>query len=261
MVERSESLEKVLVVIPTYNEAENLESIVGRLRAAEPQVHILVADDNSPDGTGDIADKLVAEDDQVHVMHRKGKEGLAAAYIAGFRWGLGNGYDVLVEHDADGSHQPEELGRLLEALEDADQVKGSRYVPGGKLVNWPKSREILSKLGNVWVQMWLGIKVKDATGGFNAFRATTLQAIDLDGVQAAGYAFQVDLTWRVIQKGLVVKEVPITFVERELGASKMSSKIVIEAMFLVAGWGIKHRANQVKNFFTGLFDRVPKKRR
>lgn len=241
-------LTKVLVVIPTYNEADNIESIVSRIRKAQPQINILIADDNSPDGTGEIADRL-AEDEHIHVLHRQGKEGLAAAYIAGFRWGLDQGYQVLVEHDADGSHQPEELHLLFEALESADQVKGSRYVPGGKLVNWPKSREALSKLGNLWVRIWLGIKVKDATGGFNAFRAETLRTIDLDGVQAAGYAFQVDLTWRVIQAGLKVAEVPITFVERELGASKMSQKIIVEAMLLVARWGIKHRISQLCKVF------------
>ena len=244
-MERSATLDKVLVVIPTYNEAGNIESIVERLRSANPQVHVLIADDNSPDGTGQIADRLAADDQCVHVLHRRGKEGLAAAYLAGFGWGLERDYDVLVEHDADGSHQPEELHLLLEALQDADMVKGSRYVQGGKTVNWPRSRWLLSRLGNIWVNFWLPVRVSDATGGFNAFRATALRDIDLSGVQAAGYAFQVDMTWRVKQAGLVVSEVPITFVEREIGASKMSNKIVIEAMFLVARWGLKYRGSQL----------------
>lgn len=235
----------VLVIIPTYNEAQNVESIIARLRRAVPAAHILVADDNSPDGTGQIADRLAASDDHVHVLHRTGKEGLGAAYLAGFDWGLARGYDVLVEHDADGSHQPEQLPLLLEALEDADMVKGSRWVPGGKVVNWPKSREILSRGGNLWVRLWLGIHLKDATGGFNAFRAQTLRGINLDQVASAGYCFQVDLAWRAIKKGYTVVEVPIEFVEREFGDSKMSKNIVFEAMARTAWWGIKHRASQV----------------
>lgn len=244
-MERSATLDKVLVVIPTYNEAGNIESIVDRLRKANPQVHVLIADDNSPDGTGQIADRLADQDSCVHVMHRRGKEGLAAAYLAGFAWGLERDYDVLVEHDADGSHQPEELHRLLAALQDADMVKGSRYVQGGRTVNWPRSRWLLSRLGNIWVNFWLPVRVSDATGGFNAFRATALRDVDLSGVQASGYAFQVDMTWRVTQAGLVVTEVPITFVEREVGTSKMSNTIVIEAMFLVARWGLKYRSGQL----------------
>lgn len=245
MVDRTASLEKVLVIIPTYNEAENVEPIVSRLRAAVPTAHILIADDNSPDGTGDIADRLVESDDHVHVLHRRGKEGLAAAYIAGFRWGLERDYDVLVEHDADGSHQPEQLPLLLDALRTADMVKGSRWVRGGTVVNWPKSREALSRLGNVWTRFWLGIRVKDATGGFNAFRADTLRKIGLDNIEAAGYGFQVDLVWKVLQNGMTIAEVPIEFAERERGQSKMSSKIVIEAALLTARWGVKYRSSQV----------------
>ena len=171
--------ERVLVIVPTYNEKENLPLIVGRIRAATPDVHILVADDNSPDGTGQIADALVAADDHVHVMHRKGKEGLGAAYLAGFAWALDNGYDVVVEMDADGSHQPEELHRLLSALQDADLVLGSRYVPGGQVRNWPKSREILSRGGNTYTRIMLGIPFHDATGGYRAFRASVLRALQL----------------------------------------------------------------------------------
>lgn len=249
MVDRTASLEKVLVIIPTYNEADNVEMITGRLRTSVPKADILIADDNSPDGTGDIADRLAAADDHLHVLHRAGKEGLAAAYIAGFHWGLERGYDVLVEHDADGSHQPEQLPLLLDALRNADMVKGSRWVRGGTVVNWPKSREILSRGGNIWTRMWLGIKVKDATGGLNAFRATTLETIGLDSIEAAGYGFQVNMTWKVLESGLTVVEVPIEFAERERGQSKMSSKIVLEAALLTARWGVKHRTEQVKGLF------------
>ncbi len=251
MVDRTASLEKVLVIIPTYNEAENVEMITGRLRAAVPNAHILIADDNSPDGTGDIADKLAEADDHIHVLHRKGKEGLAAAYVAGFRWGLERGYDVLVEHDADGSHQPEQLPLLLDALRRADMVKGSRWIPGGTVVNWPKSREILSRGGNLWTRMCLGMPVKDATGGLNAFRASTLEAIGLDSIEAAGYGFQVDLTWRVLQNGMTVVEVPIEFAEREVGQSKMSSKIILEALLLTTRWGLRYRAQQIKSLVGG----------
>jgi dolichol-phosphate mannosyltransferase len=254
MVDRTASLEKVLVIIPTYNEADNVEMITGRLRASVPKADILIADDNSPDGTGDIADRLAAADDHIHVLHRAGKEGLAAAYLAGFRWGLERDYDVLVEHDADGSHQPEQLPLLLDALRNADMVKGSRWVRGGTVVNWPKSREILSRGGNIWTRMWLGIKVKDATGGLNAFRASTLDAIGLDSIEAAGYGFQVNMTWKVLENGLTVVEVPIEFAERERGQSKMSSKIILEAALLTARWGVKHRTEQVK----GLFGAKPK---
>jgi len=238
--------ERVLVIVPTYNEKENLPLIVGRIRAATPEVHILVADDNSPDGTGLIADQLVAADDHVHVMHRKGKEGLGAAYLAGFAWALDNGYDVVVEMDADGSHQPEELHRLLSALQDADLVLGSRYVPGGQVRNWPKSREVLSRGGNTYTRIMLGIPFRDATGGYRAFRASALRALQLDQVASQGYCFQVDLAWRASQLGLRVKEVPITFVEREIGASKMSRHIVVEALWRVTQWGTKARYEKFK---------------
>ncbi|TCO28384.1 dolichol-phosphate mannosyltransferase [Kribbella steppae] len=239
-------LGKILVIIPTYNEAENIEPIVRRLRDAVPEADILVADDNSPDGTGDLADKLAANDDHVHVLHRKGKEGLGAAYIAGFRWGIEREYDVLVEHDADGSHQPEQLPRLLTALRDADLVLGSRYVKGGAVQNWPKSREILSRGGNIYTRLALGVPLKDATGGYRAFRRATLEGIGLDAVASAGYCFQVDLAWRAVKAGFRVVEVPITFVERERGQSKMSRAIVIEAMARVGKWGLGHRARQLR---------------
>jgi dolichol-phosphate mannosyltransferase len=244
-------LGRILVIIPTYNEAENIEPIVARVRSSVPEAHVLVADDNSPDGTGDLVDKLVANDDHVHVLHRKGKEGLGAAYIAGFHWGLDNGYGVLVEHDADGSHQPEQLHRLLEALRDADLVLGSRYVKGGEVQNWPKSREILSRGGNIYTRLALGVPLQDATGGYRAFRRETLVGIGLEQVASAGYCFQVDLAWRALKSGFRVVEVPITFVERERGQSKMSQSIVIEAMLRVGRWGLAYRAKQIRDLFTG----------
>ncbi|MFD8196045.1 polyprenol monophosphomannose synthase [Streptomyces wuyuanensis] len=238
-------LGRALVIIPTYNEAENIEPIVSRVRAAVPEADVLVADDNSPDGTGKIADELSAEDDQVHVLHRKGKEGLGAAYLAGFRWGIDNGYGVLVEMDADGSHQPEELPRLLTALKGADLVLGSRWVPGGRVVNWPKSREILSRGGSTYSRLLLGVPIRDVTGGFRAFRTETLEGLGLDDVASQGYCFQVDLARRAVEAGFHVVEVPITFVERELGDSKMSRDIVVEALWRVTAWGVGARAGKI----------------
>ncbi|GIH48072.1 polyprenol monophosphomannose synthase [Microbispora rosea] len=230
---------RVLVIVPTYNERENLPLITRRLREALPDVHLLVADDNSPDGTGRIADELAEADDHIHVMHRTSKQGLGAAYIAGFRWGLAEGYDVLVEMDADGSHQPEQLHKLLDAVADgADLAIGSRWVPGGKTVNWPFSRELLSRGANTYVRLVLGIPVRDATAGFRAYRAATLEKIGLDDVESQGYCFQVDLTLRTVRQGLRVTEMPITFVERTVGSSKMSRKIIFEAFWRVAIWGV-----------------------
>lgn len=246
MADPATSLERVLVVIPTYNECENVGPITARIRKAVPNAHILIADDNSPDGTGKVADELAAGDDHIHVLHRLGKEGLGAAYIAGFRWGLDAGYDVLIEHDADGSHQPEYLPAMLERLKTADVVKGSRYVRGGATEGWPLHRELLSRGGNLWTRMWLGLSVKDATGGLAAWRATALRGMDLDAVEAAGYGFQVDLVWRALRNGFTVAEVPIVFVERELGDSKMSGAIVAEAMLLTTRWGVKYRLSQLK---------------
>ncbi|MDP5225957.1 MULTISPECIES: polyprenol monophosphomannose synthase [Arthrobacter] len=233
---------RVLTIIPTFNELESLPKTLGRVRAAVPATDVLVVDDNSPDGTGQLADRMAAEDSQVKVLHRKGKEGLGAAYIAGFKWGLDEGYDVLVELDADGSHQPEQLPRLLQAIEDgADLAIGSRWVPGGTVVNWPAHRQFISKGGSFYARTMLGLPVKDLTGGFNAFRASTLHTIDLNQVESKGYGFQVDLKWRTAKAGLVVKEVPITFVEREFGTSKMSGNIVVEAMVNVTKWGLGAR--------------------
>ncbi|HLX47761.1 MAG TPA: polyprenol monophosphomannose synthase [Streptosporangiaceae bacterium] len=229
---------KVAVVVPTYNELENLEVVAGRVREAVPDADLLVVDDNSPDGTGELADKLAAADSHIHVMHRPGKGGLGAAYLAGFAWALERGYDAVVEMDADGSHQPEDLPRLIGGLDKADLVVGSRWVPGGKVVNWPKSREIISRGGNIYVRLMLGIKVRDATGGFRAYRAGTLRKIALAEVVSQGYCFQIDLTLRTLRAGLTVTEIPITFIERARGSSKMSNAIVREALWRVTQWGI-----------------------
>jgi dolichol-phosphate mannosyltransferase len=229
----------VAVIVPTYNERANLEQIASRLRAAVPDADLLIVDDNSPDGTGEAADKLAAGDARIHVLHRPAKAGLGSAYIAGFRWALERDYGVLVEIDADGSHQPQELPALLAALEaGADLVIGSRYVPGGTVLNWPKSREVLSRGGNTYARVLLGIKVRDATGGYRAFRATALRQVGLDEVESQGYCFQIDLALRVIRAGLTVVEVPITFVERTQGASKMSRAVVAEALWRVTQWGV-----------------------
>ncbi|MGE5286846.1 MAG: polyprenol monophosphomannose synthase [Micromonosporaceae bacterium] len=229
---------RVAVIIPTYNERENLEPIVRRVRSAVPDADLLIVDDNSPDGTGAAADELAAEDERIHVLHRAAKAGLGSAYIAGFRWALDRGYDAIVEMDADGSHQPEELPRLLGGLAEADVVIGSRWVPGGKVMNWPKSREFLSRGANVYARLMLRIGVRDATAGYRVYRAPTLRKIDLGTVQSQGYCFQIDLTLRTIRAGLKVVELPITFVERTRGASKMSTAVVREAFWRVAMWGV-----------------------
>lgn len=229
---------KTLVIIPTYNERDNVEWIVSRVRESVADASVLIVDDNSPDGTGALADALAALDDAVHVLHRAGKEGLGAAYRDGMRWGLGRGFDVLVEMDADGSHQPEQLPRLLEKLAFADVVVGSRWVPGGGVVNWPIERKILSRGGSGYARFALGVPVRDVTGGYRAFTADALRRIDLDAVLSQGYCFQIDMIWHAAAAGLKIAEVPITFVERERGVSKMSGAIVAEAMLRVTGWAI-----------------------
>jgi dolichol-phosphate mannosyltransferase len=235
-------LGRILVIIPTYNEADNVRQITGRVRAAVPEAHLLIADDNSPDGTGKIADELAEADDHIHVLHRPGKQGLGAAYIAGFGWALENGYDVAVEMDADGSHSPEELPRLLTALREADLVLGSRWVRGGTVVNWPKRREILSRGGNFYARTMLRLPLRDATGGYRAFRRAVLEDLPLEEVGSQGYCFQVDLAWRTWRRGFRVVEVPITFAERERGESKMSGSIVREAFWRVGVWGLTQRS-------------------
>ncbi|MEI2775640.1 MAG: polyprenol monophosphomannose synthase [Tetrasphaera sp.] len=241
-----EPIERVLVCIPTYNERENLPRIVARVREHAPGADILVLDDNSPDGTGQVADELAAADPHVHVLHRLGKEGLGRAYLAGFDWALEHGYDAIVEMDADGSHQPEHLGAMLAAAADADVVIGSRYVPGGGVVNWPASRKALSMGGNVYTRILLGMPIKDATAGYRVYRASALRGLRLETVDSQGYCFQVDLTRRAIRERLRVVEVPITFVERAIGDSKMNSDVASESLKRITRWGVQHRLTQAR---------------
>lgn len=249
------SLGRVVVVVPTYNEAENIAGVVGRTRTALPEADVLVVDDGSPDGTGAIADRLAAADPHVLVVHRSRKEGLGAAYLAGFAEALRRGYDVVGEMDADGSHQPEELPALLRALEDADLVLGSRWVPGGTVVNWPWTRQALSRGGNLYTRLLLGIPVRDVTSGFRLFRRSTLEKIDLATVQSVGYCFQADLAWRAVVAGLRVREVPICFVERTQGRSKMSRDVAVESLRRITVWGLRERRRQAGVVLSGKWHR------
>lgn len=236
--EAGSDIVRALVVVPTYNESANIAWIVERILLAQPGLDLLIADDGSPDGTGRIADRLAADDARVHVMHRESKQGLGSAYRAGFAWGLARDYDVLLEMDADGSHRPEDLAQILAAsTTGADLVLGSRWVPGGGVVNWPWHRRMISRGGTLYARVMLGIHVKDATGGFRAFRRETLERIPLEEVASQGYCFQIDMTRRVLEAGMTVVEVPITFVERVRGQSKMSGAIVREALWRVTVWG------------------------
>ncbi len=230
-----------LVVIPTYNEAETIADVVGRVLDTEPRVDVLVVDDGSPDGTADLAEQVgkTRDDDRVYILRRSAKEGLGAAYRAGFAWGLERAYDVLVEMDADLSHPPDRLPALLDALTDADLSIGSRYVPGGATANWSKVREGISRGGNAYVRLALGMHVKDATAGFRAYRRAVLEALPVSAVRSTGYCFQIEMSHRTWQEGFRVVEVPITFTERVAGVSKMSRKIVAEALWRVTVWSVQ----------------------
>jgi dolichol-phosphate mannosyltransferase len=228
----------VLVIMPTYNEIDNLRSMVGRILAATPDADILIVDDNSPDGTGRLAEELAAASDEVSVLHRRVKSGIGDAYRAGFAYGLERGYDLLVEMDADGSHQPEQLPDLLAAADRADVVLGSRWVAGGGAPHWALRRALLSRAGSFYARCALGLGVRDVTGGYRVFRAGALSALDYASVEAQGYCFQIEMVWRAVEAGLAVVEVPIVFVERTAGVSKMSGPIVLEAITRVTGWGI-----------------------
>lgn len=241
--------DNTLVIIPTYNEIENLPIIVRRVLESTPSAHVLVVDDNSPDGTGDKADELAAQYDKVHVLHRTTKDGLLGAYLAGFRWGLDQGYDVLVQMDADGSHAPEQLHRLLTEIDnDADLVIGSRYVDGGEVVNWPKNRFLLSRGGNLYIGAALGTGLTDMTAGYRAIRREVLEQLNLDELSRAGYIFQVDLAFKAWKQSFDVREVPITFTERTLGESKLDGSFVKDSLLEVTKWGVAHRATQAKDF-------------
>jgi len=239
-------LGRVVMVIPTYDEALNLPPLVERLRTAQPDVDLLVVDDNSPDGTGALADAIAEDDPQVTVLHRSRKEGLGAAYLHGFRVALARRYDVIGEMDADGSHQPEQLHLLLDALREADLVIGSRWVTGGSVVNWPLHRQLLSRGGNYYTRALLGIEVHDATAGFRLFRRTTLEQLPLEEIASLGYVFQADLAFRAVRAGLRVVEVPIEFVERERGDSKMSRRIATESFRRITRWGLAERSRQLR---------------
>jgi dolichol-phosphate mannosyltransferase len=229
---------KTRLLVPTYQELHTLASIVHRIFEHNPEVHVLVIDDNSPDGTGKLADQLKAKYSNLEVLHRKSKNGLGAAYIDGFNNSISD-FDVLVEMDADGSHDPQDLVTILQEIHNYDCVLGSRWVPGGKVINWPKSREILSRGGNSYARLMLGIDIGDATGGFRAYKTTALKQLDLSDIDSQGYCFQVDMVRRLLKKGFKIKEVPITFTERTIGTSKMSRNIVLEAFLKIGIWGLQ----------------------
>jgi dolichol-phosphate mannosyltransferase len=223
-----------LIVMPTYNERDNVRGIAERLLAALPGTHVLFVDDNSPDGTGDLLDEMAASESRIHVMHRAGKLGLGTAYIEGFTWGIQRGYDYLFEMDADGSHDPQYLPTMLALAEDgADAVIGSRYVPGGGTENWGIGRKIISRGGSMYARTVLGIDVRDVTAGFICWRRKALEAIDLETITSNGYSFQIEMKYRALRKGLRLVETPIVFVDRRVGQSKMSRAIFLEALYKV----------------------------
>jgi dolichol-phosphate mannosyltransferase len=227
-------MNSALVILPTYNEKDNLAPICEAVLQAEPRVDILVVDDNSPDGTGKLADALAAREPRVRVLHRARKEGLGKAYLHAFRWALGQGYDYVIEMDADFSHDPGYLPRLLDAARDgADLVLGSRYVKGGGTVNWGVGRKLISKGGSLYARTILGVPIRDLTGGFKCFHRRVLETLSLDEVKSSGYAFQIELTYRALKQGFSVREIPIIFEDRRVGQSKMSRKIFLEALTMV----------------------------
>ena len=229
---------KTRVLVPTYQELHTLPSIIHRIFETIPNIDVLVIDDHSPDGTGKLADELSQKYSNLKVLHRSQKNGLGSAYVDGFKASLDD-YEVLVEMDADGSHDPQDLKRILEEIPNYDCVLGSRWVPGGKVVNWPLSRQILSRGGNLYALKMLGFDIGDSTGGFRAYKTSALRNIDLNLIDSQGYCFQVDMVRRLVSQGLKIKEVPITFTERTIGTSKMSRNIVLEAFVKIGIWGIK----------------------
>ncbi|WP_311777652.1 polyprenol monophosphomannose synthase [Trueperella abortisuis] len=240
---------KVVICIPTYNERESLPGLLDRTRAAVPDADVLVIDDNSPDGTGALADDRARRDPQIHVMHRTAKEGLGRAYLAGFEWAIERGYSHVCEMDADGSHRPEQLVGLLaraDAWDKPELVIGSRWTDGGEVVNWPKHRELLSRAGNLYIKIWLNLPAKDATAGFRVYRADALKRLDFAAIESKGYFFQVDMTLKMTDMGARIAEVPISFVEREAGTSKMSGNIVQEAFLRATKLGIERRGAQLR---------------
>ncbi len=231
--------ERALVLLPTYNEKDNVEKITGQIVAVDPRIEVLIIDDNSPDGTGQIADRLAAANPRVKVLHRPGKQGLGRAYIAGFHYGIEHKYDYILEMDADFSHQPKYLADHLKNIQSCDLSLGSRYIKGGGVENWPKTRWAISYFANLYSRVVTGLPVRDATGGFKCFRRAVLESLDLDAIRSNGYSFQIEVSYRAWLKGFVIREFPIIFVEREAGHSKFSKKIIYEAVFMVLYLGLK----------------------
>ncbi len=225
--------ERALIIFPTYNEKDNIEKIIEAVLPLDNRINVLVVDDNSPDGTGDIADRMAKSDPRINVLHRENKEGLGRAYIAGFEWGIKREFDYLFEMDADFSHGPEFLKDFFLAIRDADLILGSRYISGVNVINWPMSRLLLSYFANVYTRIITGMPVRDATGGFKCFRRKVLETIDLDAIKSNGYTFQIEVSMRAWKKGFKIKEIPIVFTDRQEGASKMSKKIIREAIWMV----------------------------
>jgi dolichol-phosphate mannosyltransferase len=234
------SNDRALVIIPTYNEKENVRSVVELALSQAPNVDVLVVDDNSPDGTATIVNEMAKTDPRVHLMSRPGKQGLGTAYIAGFKWGLPRGYAYLIEMDADFSHDPHEIPNMLKAIQSADLVLGSRYIDGVRVVNWPLSRLFLSKGASYYVRIITGLPVYDPTGGFKCFRRGVLETIELDSVRSNGYAFQIEMSYKAWMMGFRVREIPITFADRHAGQSKMSGHIVREALWMVWSLAFSH---------------------
>lgn len=232
--------QRALIIFPTYNERDNIEKIVHAVLPMDPRIHVLIVDDNSPDGTGEVADRLAASEPKVRVLHREKKDGLGRAYIAGFKWALEQGYDFIFEMDADFSHGPEYLRDFLREIQQYDLVLGSRYISGVNVINWPMSRLLLSYFANKYTHWVTGLPLKDATGGFKCFRRKVLETIDLEDIHSSGYAFQIEMSLRVWKKGFKIKEIPIIFVDRVAGQSKMNKKIVREAIWMV--WLLRLRA-------------------
>jgi len=238
--------QRALIIFPTYNEKDNIEKIVHAVLPLDPRIHVLIVDDNSPDGTGKIADRLSQQEEKVHVLHRKAKEGLGRAYIAGFKWAIEQKYDFIFEMDADFSHGPEYIKVFLREIQNHDLVIGSRYISGVNVINWPMSRLLLSYFANMYSRVITGMPIRDATGGFKCFRREVLETIDLDNVHSSGYSFQIEMNMRVWKKGLRIKEIPIVFIDRVAGNSKMSKKIMREAIWMVWWLRVKSIFGQLK---------------
>lgn len=241
--------ERALILLPTYNEKDNLERIVGQIVPVDPRLEVLIIDDNSPDGTGQIADRLAAANPRVKVLHRQQKQGLGRAYIAGFKYGIEKKYDYILEMDADFSHQPKYLADHLKTIQNCDLSLGSRYIEGGGVENWPKSRWAISYFANLYSRIVTGLPVRDATGGFKCFRRKVLETLDFEAIRSNGYSFQIEVTHRAWMHGFSIREFPIIFVEREAGHSKFSKKIIYEAMWMVIYLGVKAVPFRIKRLF------------